>query len=663
MALKISYGSGALGDVTEVTSTVNSYARVTAVEPDSITIDTTAKIDGAATFSPGAMILIHVSATTSTSFKARLGRWLLATITATTQSLSDANATILSIDKDATQIIPSDELANYFVQAIAVAQYRNLTLSAGTTITPPNFLPTTYVGGILAIMCSETLTFDGGHISLTDCGIPPANKALRPATAKYDVAADTDTYSGVENSATKDFFLLNSGDGAAFLVAKKLICHEDSRIGNVTTYGCQFYRGASSSVTYGETAPSGITNVGGSTIFIAAETIENFGHIMLAKYRSSSATKGQGICRCYIASNTKLRNDEGLYAYDCISNPTRIKDMNIKNFGNGSFGDATNVTTQLNNYATITAIDGLKVTYKTKSTAGLAPIGAGALVMIHFNHKDTTNVKDAGRFILANVLADSGTVLTLDTAPPNISVEDYAAQIVSIPQFNNFTLAKENSATTAYNGAQGGICAIAVKNNCDLSTGKLSAKTATGGVAYSREGLAVIGNAQDCDKLPIGQGRGSVFILAKNLTLNSSTRLGAVSISGNTGGRYKGISDKTNLTLPSGAREGKYSTVHGGYGSSGSNGKGFAQGAHLMIIADKITGFALSAISTGGSPNGGAGMGGRADSSSDTLVVYGGYNGGAAWTISNYTGGSAGWAFVYCNNAVDQDTTNIIYDN
>ena len=51
MAFEIkNYGSGKLGDVTEVTATVNSYARVTAISSTTITINTTTKIDGTATF-------------------------------------------------------------------------------------------------------------------------------------------------------------------------------------------------------------------------------------------------------------------------------------------------------------------------------------------------------------------------------------------------------------------------------------------------------------------------------------------------------------------------------------------------------------------------------------------------------------------------------------
>ena len=247
-----SYGDGSLGDVSEITSSVNSYAAVTAITANSITIDAATKITGTADFTVGAKILIHVSATTgsTSALKIYLGKWCVATVTA-------VSGNVLTLDED-----------------------------------------------------------------------PPEN----------------------------------------------------------------------------------VTNVGGSSIFIAARTIENFSPKMIAKYRLSDSTKGQGLCRCYIASATKLRNDEGLYSYDVISDPLRLsREMNIKNFGNGSFGDGTDLTTQLNNYATITAVDGKNVTYKDRTTAGLVQIQQGALVMIHFNHKSSSNVTDAGRFILANVLADNGT--------------------------------------------------------------------------------------------------------------------------------------------------------------------------------------------------------------------------------------------------------------
>ena len=644
MAFKISdYGSGALGTVTTVSGTLNSSARVTAVTATSITINTSTQTTGTATFTVGAKVMIHVSATTSSSYKTYLGRYMLANIVS-------VNNGVLVLDANPTTCIPTANLSQYYVQAIAVAEFANLTLSSGTTVSPVAYSVTNYHGGIVAIMCSGTLTFSGGHISLTDRGIPVANKTLRPTLTNYDVEADTTDYAGYENSGTQTYFLLNAGDGACFIAAKKMVCSTSSRIGNVSTRGYQFYRGNSTSVTYNETAPSGVTNVGGSTILIAAETITSFTPYMISKYRAKASTAGQGICRCYIASETKLRNDEGLYAYDVISTPGRIKDMNIKNFGNGSFGDITNITTQMNNYATVTAISGVKVTYKNATTTGLAQITTGALVMIHWNHKGSSYVTDAGRFWLANVLSNTGTVLTLDSAPPSISVSNYACQVVSIPQATNFTLSGTNSATPAFDGAQGGIFAIAVKNTANISDGKIDVREKGGGKAYARAGLAVIGNAQDANKLPIGQGHGSVFILAQNLTMNTNTRLGHTS-TGAGAFKYKyssasgaGVDDPLSNYAP-------------GYGSNGSGAVKYRpQGAHLVIVADKITGFALSAICTGGY-NLYAGQGGGSDSS------HAPYNCGAyiKGSVGAVYAGSSGWAFIYCNQAVNQNNSYILY--
>ena len=669
MAYKANFGNGALGDVENPDTTINSYARVTAVTPTTITINNTTKITGDAAFEAGAKILIHVSACASTEVT-YLGNWLIATITA-------VNSNVFTLDVDPTACIPSEDLAKYYVQAIAIAQYKNLTLETGCVITPPVYSVSNYHGGIVAIMCSETLTFDGGNIALNERGIPVTSKALRPVT-QNDVEADTANYAGWENSDTHIHFMLNAGDGAAFIVAKKMVCSADSRIGNPATKGVQFYRGSSTSVTYNETAPSGVTNVGGSTIFIAAETIENFSCAMIAKYRNSASPAGQGICRCYIASETKLRNDEGLYAYDCISNPARIKTMNIKNFGNGSFGDVAGTNIQLNNYATITAVNGRKVTYKSQTTSGLAQIGAGALVMIHFNHKGSTNVVESGRFILANVLGDNGSVLTLDTDVPNISVTDYAAQVIAIPQFGNFTLSVENKSTPVFNGEQGGICAIACNGTCNLSGGKLYVNAASTGYAYAREGLTVIGNAQDSDKLPIGQGYGSVFILAKNLTVDTTSRIGAThsgnALGGNgsedyhRGGGYRGNDSRNGYNSNGwhskggagwynygGTRQSQssYNPVVGNGGKSRDGAIPInPQGAHIMIVADTILTLKQDAISTGG------------------VSLFHAGNGGAGYGAGSYVdrgyfsnGSSSGWTFIYCKTAINQDTTGTVLAN
>ncbi len=655
------YGSGKLGNVTSVSTTVNSYARVTAATATTVTINTTTQITGDATFTAGAKVLLHVAATTSSSYKTYLGCYLLTTITNVAEN-------VLTVEDNFTKVLPSSEFSRYYVQAIAVAEYRNLTLNSGNIITPPVFSASSYIGGVVAIMCSGTLTFNGGHISLSDRGIPVASKTLRPTT-NNDVIKDTENYAGWENSDTHIHFMLNAGDGAAFIVAKSMVCNGTaSRIGNVSTYGVQFYRGDSAtSVTYNESAPSNVTNVGGSTILIAAETITNFTPRLIAKYRSSTLAAGQGICRCYIASETKLRNDEGLYAYDCISNPRRlVQKINFRGFGNGSAGDVTNYTGQLNNYATITAISGRKITYKNQTTAGLAQIAAGALVMIHWNHKNGTTVADAGRFILANVLSNNGSQLTIDADLPSISVSSYAAQIISIPQCNNFTLATTNAATAAFDGAQGGMCAIAVKNNCNLSSGIIDVKAKGGGAAYARNGLGVIGNAQDGDKLPIGQGHGSVFILAQNLTMNTNTKIGNAN-TGNNIRPYRGNNTSYTLAQQGSGANGGVAQYNGGYGGNGAcvasdiNDARRMQGAHIFILAQQITGFNQNAIGTSGGTNNFAGYGDNGWTKPSYL--YGGYNGGGGGIDSRYAGGSAGWAFVYCNNAVSQSTDSTIRPN
>ena len=682
MALVVKdYGNGSLGDVSSVTSTINSYARVTAVTSSTITINTSTQITGAADFTVGAKILLHVSATTSSSYKTYLGCWMLANITATSSG-------VLTLDADPTKCIPSANLAQYYVQAIAVAQYKNLELYSGTEITPPAYNVTNYNGGIVALMCSDTLTFGGGHINLSGKGIPVASKALRPTTQQEnDGTDDGDHYSGWENSDTKDHLLLNAGDGVAFIVAKKMACNSSSRIGNTATRGYQFCRGATNSVTYNETKPSGVTNIGGSTIFIAAQTITNFTPYMISKYRSTSLGAGQGICRCYIASNTKLRNDEGLYAYDCISDKSRVmKQFGIKDFGNGKFGDVTytDATFRPNNYAQVTAISGNKVTINTPTTFGTASIATGAMVMIHWCHKDATNITNAGRFFIANVLSYSSGVLVLDKAPPSISVTNYKCQVVSIPQYNNFTLESTIYGKVAdQSETTGGIYAIAVKNVCNLSGGKMISGDYSSGnnkiatVAYGREGLAVIGNAQDNNKLPIGQGLGSVLILANHLVMNDETRIGYLgqgSALPKDAGGYRGMYtvQKSAITSPylseagSGASEGVKSSYIGGYGSNGSN--SFSrQGAHIMIIANKITNFKQGAISSGGCgwDTGGAGYGGTSlntsPSSGGLYYSSGGYNGGSAGNF--YCSGSSGWAFIYCNEVVNQDTTDTVLAN
>ena len=664
-----------------------------------------------------------------------VGTWTIATIIAVGEKTGSGKQNII-VDKP---LIDLQDATNKYgaattIVAVSVPHFRNLTLNEGCYLSPLGDSGSSsgvglWGGFILAFKCSGTLTLNGGHIDLRNKGLSPAHDNARPLFAQEaNGTLDTDKYSGWENSQLKDRFKINCGDGAAFICVNKLnVANTASRIGNPTLIGVQFFRGASDT-EFSISRENGTymkksTNIGGSTILIAAGSIENFSPNIIAKYRDNTADAGKGLAACYIASNTLLRNDEGLYAYDCISTPTRITtDCNVKSFGDGSFGTST-ITTQMNNYAKVTDIDSTRqvLTLSGKTTKGAASFALGALVMVHFQHKSDSALTDTGRFILAKIIGVSGNDYTLDTAVPDISLDDYYCQIITIPQFKNYTLTSTNEATPQYSDGIGGIFAIAVSDTCDLSGGIINVYGKGGATLYGSEGLAVIGNSQNYNKLPIGQGNGSVFILAKKLIMNSNTRIGATYSGaefGGQGGRLwgrpsdgegggyagqDGLMDNEDYAdatpyggSPFNAARRLTSTylLNGGCGSNGyilsTSGKQIStkysrQGAHIMIIAGTITGFNQAAISTGGNGGagvssadvesgtaGGAGYGGGAGANTGGTVAHhtggggGGYQVGGYGTVSNTDsavsfhgngGGGSGWAFVYCNNVLRQDTT------
>lgn len=653
----------------ESAGALNSYANVTAILGNQIVINRNDILYGAyEEFDVGVDILFHVSASAATTYKTYLGCYCVATITAVEDS-------VLTLDKDVTQILPADEFGRYQVQVVTIARFGNLTLNSGVSIVPPAYSTTHFYGGIVAIKCFGNLTFAGGHINLVDRGLPVSATSMRPKTSQEEQGTlDTDTYSGWENSQTHERFLLNCGDGAAFILVRGTmnISNTASRIGNPSTNGAQFCRGASDSV--GD-KPDNVTNIGGSTILIAAKKIDNFNPAIIAKYRAANSAVGKGICRCYIASESKLRNDEGLYAYDCISDPTRLlRELNIRNFGNGSHGVGTDADKH-NNYARVVAIssDRKRVTYVDKTTDGVAQITKGALVMIHATHRETPPdegneiAENTGTFRLANVLEDNGSVLTLDSPTIDLDPVTYAIQVIAIPQYSSIgTNLTPNIVTSNFDGDKGGIVAIAVSGLADktrLYFGSLDAARFhySKQKPYGRGGLRYIGNSQMQNRLPIGEGLPSIFLLAKELTtsLTASSGFGHFYTTGADrkvtnrtgsiyqkvdtvsakGGGYKGV---TNITPPrpdavasgaGGAKTYQYKTEYisehewfGGYGSNGyglrddvqlepfhlnacTYGCGGKQGAHVFIVADKIINFTQELIRTGGlQPNGGTNL-------------------------------------------------------
>lgn len=688
------YGNGSLSAITISSNQVlNSYAQVTSLTSNTITIGSTS---GA--ISQNSEILFHVSASSNSSAVEYLGKWGVATV-------SGLSGSTLTVSKNLTNVIPQNQLQNYRCQVVSIPNYTTLTLPVSTTIAPIPF--DGEKGGIVAFKCSDTFNLNGGSIDLTDKGISTENSTLRPLLEhEANGTLDADKYAGWENSITKDRLLLNVGDGAAFIIAKKIARNNSSsKIGHPYKNGVQFCRGATDSVDL----PSEVTNIGGSTILIATSTFQNFGANLIAKYRSSTSAVGKGLCRCYIATTSKLRNDEGLYAYDTIANKSRAATFfNIQSFGDGSAGATVSPTKQLNNYAILSVDRRYNTARKLRVTAitdeGEYKFEPGALVMIHITDKGTGDAL-SGRFCFAKitrveVVSESYRALEFDRDVKaeilNASPTEYNIQLITVPQYTNFTLVSEYSNVMEYNGQQGGIFAIAVSDTCDLRGGKILVEGKGGAEPYGETGLKTIGNAQMSTKLPIGQGHGSIFILAKNLIMDADTRIGASysgsayggetfdnnNVHGN-GGGYAGtvIQNSGIVTVASGKQggffDGTTKSHFGGYGSNGAMEQYGRQGAHIMIIANTITGFNQAAISTGGEggipntagnstvSNGGAGYGGggKVNSQYGCGGAYNAGGGGFNGSASKYGGGgSSGWAFIYCNNAVNQDITDTIVD-
>lgn len=689
------YGTGALGTVTDPATQINSYAKVTARATNTITIDKANASIGVVDFVAGTEILLHISgAATDSGTADNLGKYKFTKIKST-------DGDTLTLSDDSLDISTN----NYYYQAITVPHYKSLTIS--NTISPPAFDTTKGYGGILVIKASSKLTLTG-KIDLNGKGLPFGAK--RPLlTQEVNGTLDTDLYSGYENYDTAKHFVLNVNSGAAMIIAKKLTFGSNARIGNPNKKGIQRCRGAADSYNL----PEGVSNVGGSTILIAAETISEFDPAFIAKYRETTMDTALGLGRAYIATESTLPNDEGLYAYDCINTPERLEnETGIKGYGDSRHGAANNsqAVKQQNNYAKVKSIQAYESTTTCTLTDmtkdGVAKFETGALVMIHASYKSA--YKHLGRFIVAKVISTTTTSITLDKSINTLNLSDfdvshYNFQAITIPQYSSYTLSGTNDKTLKYDGEKGGIFAIAVDGTCNLTGGKISVME-KGGSRYS---LDFTSSNRMKHRLPIGAGHGSVFILAKTLKVNDDTRLGAAYTGAEFGGSssawhghgihggYKGNSNYDSKSASakyygqggSGAGGGaQIDGLNGGYANERTfNGNAIvpdkykkklygAHGASLFIVANTIDGLGLACLSTGGcwgsnatdskdaGSSGGCGYGGGGGFAL-SQVGGGGYHGGGGGyqNPSNgeiFTGGGAGgFCFIYCNKFTNQDTT------
>lgn len=677
MAYKMSdvggWGTGALGDITNPAGQVNSYANVTAISTNTVTIGT-ASNGIYETFAVGKEILLHVSAITSGTDYQYLGKYMVATITAVVGS-------VLTLSKDVSGLIASGVLANHHVQAITVAQFDTLNLSA--TIAPLAYNATNKYGGIIALKCKTALNISGsGKIDLAAKGIPIGSIALRPATTQEGTAAQI----GWENHITARNLYLNCPDGAAFIAAKTLAnTGTSTRIGGATAGVALYpYNGGSTSNTNAK---------GGPSILMAAQTITGFAVDMISK--ASSNTSGRGIGRCYIATETRLPADEGLYALDCLSNPARLVSMGIKDYGTGALGTVTSLSGQINSYVKVTAIsaDGRTLTIGTKYEGIYEKFETGNRVMFHVSRQTGSDQTSIGKFILSKILSVAGNTVMLDTPVTNVVpanvLSNYKCQLITVAQFDTLAWSGNYTGAKAYNDAHGcgGVLALQAKTGFDLQGGQLNMDGKGIPAGVSRAAVSWQCSGTQGNVLPLSQGTGAVFIVAKQLTVNSASRIGASTSGANYSGSGSGVGFFCigGLGAPGLAGPGSYnSSAPGGslgvIGSTGTYGveytaepynvwpgsPGGNAGASIFIVADILVGFSIDVIATGGFGGlGGANYGGPAYGYAPNGGIAGaGYGGGGGYSGGGYNsgsggggGGGSGTCYIYVNTVSNADYT------
>lgn len=749
------YGSGSLGDVTNPDGQINSYALVSSFGThtdgfsDPLTIvkftnDTKYYSNGIYhdltdnNSIKGVEVMIVNFAQTTSGSQNRLGEYRICKVVgkgAVREDDGTISEHILRLDQNINSVFVG---VNCYKMIITIPHFKNLTLTNGNYLTTqrPRIGNTGdfWCGGYVAFKCSGTFTMEGSSgINLQLCGHMPllSDSYRQKTTQEANGLLDTDLYAGVENSIAKDHLILNRGDGACWVLARSIVSSGSARIGNPEKFGVQYCRGATDSPN----RPSGATIHGGSTICVVCQYWTGFSPEIISKYKSGTDTETtywHGLARAYLAINSRdasMIPDEGLYALDTPKTLRRPKsDCNIGGFGRGTQGSMSFNTTQsmtkcFNDYLSIHSVadDGYRVVCHGFSTDvdPLITRENGSLVMIHMTQKSAGATYENGRFFLARVVSSSsdGTIIN---HPCTFNPETHYVQMIVIPEFTDLTIKGTYSHTQAWYQRAGGIFAIACSGTCNLSTAVIDL-TAKG--TFLNNTNKLMDNSNMRNRLPIGQGNGSAFILAKNLVLSLSTRIGGTYSGVEYGGnavKYKSSASAT----PQFTAQGGYAGVDGtagdkcdpeyigtaGWGGgagtnpySGHNGGWFSnapdadpdnsyptgyQGAHIFIAADTITNFNLAAISTGGAGggpisgattysthkggNGGAGYGGggypRITGTAITGFAYGGsggYRGGGGSTSSpssNYYtgGGGAGACFIYCNNVANQSVNGII---
>ena len=469
MSFELNLGDGRLNDCEikdGVFTNFNSYARVVSINQNVIQIENLREGEFNK-FDAGENILLHVSATNGVD-ASNLGRFFIARI-----ELVDGDK--LTLDKNVFDI----DLNFYYVQIVSIPQFKNLTLK-NTKLAPTPYDAFKFTGGMIVAQVYEKFEMINSDIDLTECGIPTQKKmTYRPLTEQEQYGeTDGSKYAGEENLTP---LILNSGDGAVFIQARNFICDEASRIGNPKTHGRSKCRGAADSIF----KPSNITNIGGSSVFIAAENLK-IQPVNIAKYRSSNLPVGRGLCRCKLVSENLLPNDEKLYNFDIPANVLRVQNLGIYDFGDCSYGTLSNPQFQLNNFAQVSSVEGNKFFIKDKTLSGLTAFKIGALVIVK-------NI-DTGEFRAGRIF-DAGADFIVTDAKL-----DGNLKLIVVPEFESLEIENYTCASE-----------FAVACNSFNLTGTI---TAGGDIPDA-------GYAQSWNKLH------GIFILSKNVTFGENAKLDA----------------------------------------------------------------------------------------------------------------------------------------
>ena len=315
-----------------------------------------------------------------------------------------------------------------------------------------------------------------------------------------------------------------------------------------------------------------------------------------------------------------------------------VKISSFGGFGTGALGNVAIASrTQINSYAKVTSVmgSGYMITISNQNYGAYGRFAPGEEVMLHISNTSAKNKSDFGLRSFAHITSTSNNVLTLDAKMPVQDLSGYTCQVVSVPNFGSLTVSSD-VVPMAYNGNCGGIIAFRVSGALDISRGRLLTEGCGMGTG------AKVAGVTDRDLsvcLPLNEGNGAVFVVARTITMTASTRLGAswsgalgvgaafvrgssfYGRGGNGGAGYGGggaYANDGSYTYPavsaSGTTGGRGGADHYHYPQNVTNGgaRGYNSersrdgaasayaGATVALHAVTITGFTLAALSTGG---------------------------------------------------------------